>query len=595
MYFNEKQSSTNIDSNFSSGAKLDKKKLTIIVATISCVLLIVIVILISSTFKKEVTFHLVLEGNSDIILFKDATYSEPGFKAYDSEGNDYTNQVIVNGDVDTSVVGDYIIKYSFNDIEKERIISIVHLNENMTFLSLKGDKIMYLAVGDEYVEPGFDVFDSVSNDLNNMVTVSNEVNTNVPGTYKVYYSLVNDLGVTLKDERTVIVYGADFNLFADTSKFVNDKVPINIIVTDNYFEKLVLPDGTFTTKRNHIYEVSENGEYKFVVYSKNNTTKEQSILIYNIDKIPPTVSCNATVKGNTSVTVNANDENGILGYEYILNGNSIGTSNSPVYNSKSLVNSVSVNVTDNAENSTLVNCKMEIIAPPSSSSSRSSSSGKTPNVNPVPVGKYIPCNGDRRKYNEHLLSLVSRYGRRKRATAVAIGKYISSEIEYKIPYFWAGGHWHFSWDGKQDTETFRGVSPQWGCITTNYREFNGTDQLPAGFDCTGFIAWVLFNTGFTKSEIGSWSGGTYLTRLAGKNLPVVDFKGSTGKIKAGDIVWREGHMGFIIGISGETVTIAHAKGTAYGLIVERYSSTTGKQIGGSASFSKVSILDNYYE
>ena len=229
----------------------------------------------------------------------------------------------------------------------------------------------------------------------------------------------------------------------------------------------------------------------------------------------------------------------------------------------------------------------------SKASSKPSSSSKSSSY--TPTGNYITCNGDRTKYNNDLLNIVNSNGKRKRTTAVKIAKYISQDIGVRIPYFWAGGHWHFEWDGHTNREKFRGVSPQWGCITENYREYNGTNMLPAGFDCTGFIAWVLFNAGFTYDEIGSFAGNPVLTSLGKKTLTVVNFAGSSGNIKAGDIVWRDGHMGFIIDITGTTATIAHAKGTAYGLVVEKYNITTGNQIGGSGNFVKVSKLDNYYE
>lgn len=605
MYFNDKHNSTNIDNNFSKHSKTDKKKLTLIISIISCIALLFIVIFSLKPFKKEITYHLVLDGNTDIILFKGTDFYEPGYKAYDSEGNDYSAEVIVDGTVNPSVAGDYIIKYTFNDIIKERVVSVVHSNTDMTMLALNGEEIIYLSVGEQYVEPGYFVADSNDLDLVNKVVVKNEVNNQIPGIYKIYYTLVNDLGVTLTEDRTVIVYGSIVNLFADTNKYVNDKVTINVIITDNYLDRVVLPDGTFTDKRNFTYEVTENGEYKFLVYSKNNTLKEETITINNIDKVLPSASCKAVVDTKTSITVTANDNIGISEYEYILDGKSIGYTTKSYYNYNELVKDVSVNVKDTAGNVTLVNCEMNIILPSSSSSKPSSSSSKKPssssiyggdgNINVVPISNIISCNGDRTKYNNHLLSLVNKYGKRKRATAVAIGKYISTEIGVKIPYFWAGGHWHYEWDGSKNTEMFRGFSPQWGCITPCMKEYNGTNKLPAGFDCTGYIAWILFNSGFTKSEIGSWSGASALSYLGGKKLTVIGFKGSTGRIQAGDIVWRTGHMGFVIGVSGSTVTIAHAKGTAYGLVVEKYNSDTGNMIGGSGNFMKVSLMDNYYE
>ena len=301
-------------------------------------------------------------------------------------------------------------------------------------------------------------------------------------------------------------------------------------------------------------------------------------MIDNIDTIKPTGTCEAKVgAATTQVNVTASDNKGIAGYSYILDGNRSEFLTSNEYSEKKGATKVNVEVKDLAGNITNIDCKVEKIV-----------EIKTPST-------VIACKGDRTEYNNQIKNIVETNGARKRETAAALGRYLSTEIGVKIPYFWAGGHWHYSWDGHDDPEQFRGVSPMWGCVIKNMREYMGNDMLPAGIDCTGFVAWVLFNAGFKKSEIGSFSGSTWLTRLGGKKLDVVDLRGSTGRVKAGDVVWRTGHMGFIIDVQGETVTIAHEKGTAWGLVVEKYSSRTGYQIGGGSSFMKVMLMDNFYE
>ena len=58
---------------------------------------------------------IVLKGSNYITINLGGTYSEPGYAAKDSKGNDITGSVSVLGSVNTSVSGKYIIKYSVTD------------------------------------------------------------------------------------------------------------------------------------------------------------------------------------------------------------------------------------------------------------------------------------------------------------------------------------------------------------------------------------------------------------------------------------------------------------------------------------------------
>ena len=608
MYFNDSSKETNVDKEFKEKKinlfnNLDLKKV-IIGGAICLVLLIVVFLLL---FRKKTEYFLDLNGSTDLVLSIGSKYVEEGFKAYDSKGNTYDNgDVILEGNVNTNYVGEYILSYTFKDVTQKRIVNIVQEHDKKTILGLIGDSIIFVPLNSTYDEPGYFAMDSDYNseEIKKMVTKESNVDTSKVGTYKVRYTLVNSMNVTLVRERIVVVTTADFNLDYDTKDLTNNSVKIYGLITNNYFDYILLPDGKKEKNRNFSYSVTENGSYKFQVFLKDGTSHEETIVISNIDLVKPTGYCMAEVDGNTTVKVYANDENGIAAYNYYLDDYKSGyiSDDSLVYENSA--GKVNVEVQDKAGNVYNMTCSIKEIIRPASSAKPSSSSKKvttTTNNSGSGTGTYtapsnlISCNGDRTKYNSDLLNIVNTYGKRKRATAARIAKYISEDIGYRIPYFWAGGHWHYEWDGYTDREKFRGVSPQWGCITKNYREYNGTDMLPAGFDCTGFIAWVLFNAGFTYDEIGTFSGNPVRTFLGKKTLTVIDFAGSTGKIQAGDIVWRDGHMGLVTNISGNIATIAHAKGTAYGLVVEKYNTDTGKHTNGTASFVKVSLMGNYYE
>ena len=453
-------------------------------------------------------------------------------------------------------------------------------NSEEPMLTLKGDKNITLSKGEKFLEQGYVAYDYVDGKISRQVKIGGEVNSNKIGVYVLTYTVENSRGRVAMQTRTIEVVQrkSDLNIninLANTGIASSNK--ITITVSGSGYDYMILPDRTKTIDRTTEYQVSKNGEYQFIVHDIYGNKYTKSIQIDNIDNIKPTGSCTAKAGASTTqVNVTASDNKGIAGYTYILDGERSELLTSNEYSEKKGAKKVEVEIQDLAGNTTNVECKVEQI------------------VQITTPTQVIACKGDRTEYNNQIAEIIRTNGSRTRATATALGRYLSTEIGVKIPYFWAGGHWHYSWDGHDDTEQFKGVSPMWGCVIKNMRPYMGNDMLPAGIDCTGFVAWILFNAGFKKSEIGSFSGSTWLTRLGGKKLGVVDFKGSTGKIKAGDIVWRTGHMGFIIDVDGETVTIAHEKGTAWGLVVEKYSSRTGRQIGGSSTFMKVMQMDNYY-
>ena len=64
---------------------------------------------------------------------------------------------------------------------------------------------MYLEIGEKYNEPGYQVFTSTGENLNNKVIVTGKVDTSKLGVYEITYSVVNSSNITTIVKRTVIV------------------------------------------------------------------------------------------------------------------------------------------------------------------------------------------------------------------------------------------------------------------------------------------------------------------------------------------------------------------------------------------------------
>ena len=329
MYFNDSNNGTNIDKEFENNKskrqfKVSKKLLFIMSIILVIIILVVIAILLK---PSKVEYFLMLNGSSDMVVYQYDEYTESGYQAYDSKGNEYNQDVLVTGSVNTSVAGEYQIKYQYRDKEVVRVVTVLPVDEGITFLILKGEMTMFLNVGDVYQEPGFMVLDSVNVVNNEMVQVTGNVDTSKPGTYKITYTLNKDNNNKLVEERTVIIMGSDINVSYSPTSYTKNKVTINITSKDNYFDYVILPDGNKKNERSIQYDVLKNGVYKFKIYSKNGTFKEENIEINNIDTVAPSGNCSGYyLENKTYLKINASDSiSGIN--KYAVNGSEYKTNN----------------------------------------------------------------------------------------------------------------------------------------------------------------------------------------------------------------------------------------------------------------------------
>lgn len=208
MFFNEKEN-TNIDHQFNEKkSKKDKthkknSKTLIFIGVGLFALIIAIIIVIVIVINNNPAF-IELMGAEKIKITVGTEYIEPGYKAYDSKNNDITNKVKVENNVDTLVEGNYEIVYSIKNAKKIRYVTVVE-PEKESYIYLKGKTTMYLEIGEKYVDPGYQVYDSVDKDLFDKVKVTGKVDTSKVGTYQITYSVVNSRNVTTKTTRTIIV------------------------------------------------------------------------------------------------------------------------------------------------------------------------------------------------------------------------------------------------------------------------------------------------------------------------------------------------------------------------------------------------------
>lgn len=314
-------------------------------------------------------------------IYQYSDYVEPGYNAYSSKKNNLNNQVDTLSTVNTDMVGEYEIRYTIKDIVMVRKVNVIEKPEEYTYIYLtpvNNSTTVYLKVGEEYVEPGYVVFNSVSSNLTDNVKVDGDIDISKKGIYKLRYSVVDSNDVTISVIRTVIVMDTEVSLSLSNTDYTNGDIEINVYVNDNYFEYMILPNGNKVTDKIYKYRVSENDKYSFKFYNNKGIEKEEFIEVTNIDKEKPIGSCNGVYgNGNSVITVSASDNVGI--YRYEINNKAYTTNRISLSEELS---KVSVTIYDKAMNSTLISCNLTK-SNNSSSSSSSSSNSNAPVINKI--------------------------------------------------------------------------------------------------------------------------------------------------------------------------------------------------------------------
>lgn len=193
--------------------------------------------------------------------------------------------------------------------------------------------------------------------------------------------------------------------------------------------------------------------------------------------------------------------------------------------------------------------------------------------------------------DEYLFYQIDEAGYKTRAGVVAAARFLSLELEYRIPYFVENGRLtHFnhqrpycdgegryfhrglylSKDKFADIEKSVAGPAMWGAYIREWSEDNGV--IRNGLDCSGFVCWCLINGGF--DQLGDIGGGL------SEGLPTLSDYGvsqritmdllESGKVKAGDPIGYDGHIGIIIGVDDEHVYVADTLHHHLGLIVTKY-------------------------
>jgi len=183
---------------------------------------------------------IILNGKSEYNVSQGGTYIEQGARAIDViDGNNSAN---VSGNVDTSKVGDYILRYNYTDKagnpsnEVNRTIHVV--DDTKPIITLNGDANITLLFGDTYIDANATFSDNV--DANRTITTSDTVNTSALGTYILHYNATDKAGNVAKEVLRTVTVGDTVNpvITLNGAKVItltagDPYVELNATATDN--------------------------------------------------------------------------------------------------------------------------------------------------------------------------------------------------------------------------------------------------------------------------------------------------------------------------------------------------------------------------
>ena len=158
-------------------------------------------------YKDVVPPELTLQEGEEIMTNFGSPFEEPGFVATDDCDGDITGKVVVEGSVDSSVSGEYILTYSVEDSYGNKATAtrkVMVEDIQGPVMSMVGSSVCYVQKGTGFTDQGCTAVDTV--DGNCEVTVAGGVDSNTCGIYRLTYSAKDKSGNQSSVSRMVYVF-----------------------------------------------------------------------------------------------------------------------------------------------------------------------------------------------------------------------------------------------------------------------------------------------------------------------------------------------------------------------------------------------------
>lgn len=154
--------------------------------------------------NNDINFN--IKGDKEILLKLNEEYLEPGIIAL-INNKDISNEVEIEGQVDTNTPGEYEITYILKRKKQIKRLKrkIKVIDDIAPSIDLKGQEEITIYENDKYKEEGATSLDNYDKDLSDKIEIQNNVNTKKPGTYEIIYKVKDSSGNEYTKKRIVVV------------------------------------------------------------------------------------------------------------------------------------------------------------------------------------------------------------------------------------------------------------------------------------------------------------------------------------------------------------------------------------------------------
>lgn len=216
-----------------------------------------------------------LNGEENITIALHSTYNEEGTNI---------QEAVIDGTVDTSQEGTYVLTYKYKNKELQRTIKVI--DENRIVMNMNGSQETYVLKGRPYVESGCHAIDKKEGNLTNQIEVSGQVDNNRAGDYTITYSVTNQDGLTCQKERVVHV--------VEENEFMKNKAGVPVLMYHYVYtdqdvpEKLNVNYIKDTALEEHLKYLTENHYYfpsyqELEAYAKGQISLPQKSVVLTFD------------------------------------------------------------------------------------------------------------------------------------------------------------------------------------------------------------------------------------------------------------------------------------------------------------------------
>ena len=263
-----------------------------------------------------------LTNGTDVHVCPGREYVEEGYRAFDSYDGDVTDKVQVVTTKDK-------ISYSVRDKHGNTTSikrNIIYEDKEKPEITLNGDNIVYMFVGDTYQDSFVKVVDNCDSNLQDSVEVSNDVNTSEAGSYHVTYTVKDSSGNENSITREVIVSehgknGTIYLTFDDGPKNGTTNVILDILkeedVKATFFVTNSGPDELIKRAYDEGHTIAlhtASHSYSIVYASVDSYFNDLNIVSERVKNITGVESKIIRFPGGSSNTVSRKYSSGIMSY-----------------------------------------------------------------------------------------------------------------------------------------------------------------------------------------------------------------------------------------------------------------------------------------